>query len=211
MMRNFILGAVIQYLSRAINDWYLSCKYCSNSLPCRNVKPIDAVPRPKGLGLGADRSAALQAKGVKESAKGDKNEEDLTLKKGAFCMVTSGKHKDLYAEVSYLERFKMDILFGLIESMFTHACPQKPLRNKLTTHYICGLISDLVICKHREEYGHTWHWMSLLRPSVLKAPSRQPAVCYCVVVTAAYTNRGGRPGLPNCGFKQDRLTLTWNI
>ena len=35
----------------------------------------------------------------------------------------------------------------------------------------------------------------------LKAPSRKPAVCCCFVVTAAYTNRGGRPGLPNCGFK----------
>ena len=34
----------------------------------------------------------------------------------------------------------------------------------------------------------------------LKLPSRQPAVC-CCVVAAAYTNKGGRPGLPDWGFK----------
>ena len=39
-------------------------------------------------------------------------------------------------------------------------------------------------------------------PMALTAPTRKPAVCCCVVAAAAYTNRGGRPGLPNCGFKQ---------
>ena len=39
---------------------------------------------------------------------------------------------------------------------------------RLTVHYICGLVSDLVICKHREECGHTWHGMSFLRPGVIK-------------------------------------------
>ena len=34
-----------------------------------------------------------------------------------------------------------------------------------------------------------------------KAPSWEPAVCCCVVVAAAYTNRVGRPGPPKCGFK----------
>ena len=34
----------------------------------------------------------------------------------------------------------------------------------------------------------------------LKPPSRQPTVCCCVVVAVAYTNRGGRPGLPAWGF-----------
>ena len=33
---------------------------------------------------------------------------------------------------------------------------------------ICCLMSDLVNCKYRKEYGYTWHWMSLLRPSVIK-------------------------------------------
>ena len=29
-------------------------------------------------------------------------------------------------------------------------------------------MSDLVICKHRKEYGHTWHRISLLKPGVIK-------------------------------------------
>ena len=30
------------------------------------------------------------------------------------------------------------------------------------------MMSDWVICKHRKEYGHTRHQMSLLRPGVIK-------------------------------------------
>ena len=37
----------------------------------------------------------------------------------------------------------------------------------LTAHFVCGLMSDLVICKFRKD-GHTWHRMSLLRPGVIK-------------------------------------------
>ena len=33
--------------------------------------------------------------------------------------------------------------------------------------------SDLVICKYRKEYGHTWDWMSLLRPGVIKQQQQQ--------------------------------------
>ena len=29
-------------------------------------------------------------------------------------------------------------------------------------------MSVLVICKHRKEYGHTWHQLSLLRPNIIK-------------------------------------------
>ena len=39
---------------------------------------------------------------------------------------------------------------------------------RLTAHFTCGLMSDLVICKCRKEYGHEWHQMSLLRPAVIK-------------------------------------------
>ena len=36
---------------------------------------------------------------------------------------------------------------------------------RLTVHFMCGLMSDLVMCKCRKEYayGHAWHQMSLLR------------------------------------------------
>ena len=63
-------------------------------------KPIDAVARPKGLGLGADRSKQLQAKHQNGQA-GDNAADELTLKKGAFAVVTRGKNTDLYGEVSH--------------------------------------------------------------------------------------------------------------
>ena len=31
-----------------------------------------------------------------------------------------------------------------------------------------GLVSDLVICKFRKKYGHTWHRISLMRQGVTK-------------------------------------------
>ena len=34
---------------------------------------------------------------------------------------------------------------------------------------MCGLMADLVICKFGKD-GYTWHWMSLLRPGVIKQP-----------------------------------------
>ena len=60
-------------------------------------------------------------------------------------------------------------------SMLTHTYPPKPLRTlkrpsaitSLTDQFTCGLMSDLVICKHIKEYGHTWHQMSLMRPGVI--------------------------------------------
>ena len=34
-------------------------------------------------------------------------------------------------------------------------------------HFTCGLMSALVICQQRKEYGHTLHWMALLIPGVI--------------------------------------------
>ena len=60
------------------------------------------MPRLKGLGLGADKSLALQAKAWKGGKKsGQGSEEDLQMKKGAYCLVTGGKYKDLYGMVSW--------------------------------------------------------------------------------------------------------------
>ena len=33
-------------------------------------------------------------------------------------------------------------------------------------HFTFGLMSALVNCKLRKEYGHTWRWISLLKPGV---------------------------------------------
>ena len=39
---------------------------------------------------------------------------------------------------------------------------------RLTINFTYDLMPELVTCKHRTEYGHTWHWMSWLRLGVLK-------------------------------------------
>lgn len=51
----------------------------------KHVKPVEPHLRPKGMGLGADRSALLQAQGqkAKQYKPGDKREEEpLQLRKG---------------------------------------------------------------------------------------------------------------------------------
>ena len=67
--------------------------------------------------------------------------------------------------------------------MLTHIYPHKPQRKievtickitRLTAHFMCGLMSDLLICKFIETYGHTWHRMSLLRPGVIKPYETKP-------------------------------------
>ncbi len=62
------------------------------------IKPVDAVLRPKGMGLGADRSLARQA-ADKDDSQESKDKEQLDMKKGAYCVVTTGKHRDLYGVV----------------------------------------------------------------------------------------------------------------
>ncbi len=61
------------------------------------------MPRPKGLGLGADRSSQKQAKHTSDGAAegGEKDEkQELVMKAGTHCQVTSGKHNDKYGIVS---------------------------------------------------------------------------------------------------------------
>ena len=58
-------------------------------------------------------------------------------------------------------------------SIYTHLHPKGILKwpyanTTLTAHFMCGLMSDLAICKFKKKYGHTWHRMSLLRPGVIK-------------------------------------------
>ena len=66
------------------------------------IAPIQAVARPKGLGLGADRSTLLQKNG--EAKAGITNdEENLVLEKGAYCLIMKGRHKDLYGVVSLVK------------------------------------------------------------------------------------------------------------
>ena len=50
------------------------------------------------MGLGADKSKMLQAKGNTKT-KDDKNEEDLEWKTDSYCIVELGKHEGLYGQV----------------------------------------------------------------------------------------------------------------
>ena len=72
------------------------------------MKPIENQLRPKGLGLGADRSAVkdLEPSGPRRPPKpGEEKEEPLVLGPGGFVLVESGAHKDLYGKVSCVGLF----------------------------------------------------------------------------------------------------------
>ncbi|XP_064813308.1 G-patch domain and KOW motifs-containing protein-like isoform X1 [Oncorhynchus masou masou] len=69
----------------------------------QDVKPIEHQLRPKGLGLGADRSAIrdLEPSRPRRPPKpGDeRKEETLVLGPGGHVLVESGAHKDLYGKI----------------------------------------------------------------------------------------------------------------
>lgn len=77
-------------------------------LPVRDVKPIEHQLRPKGLGLGADRSAirdlepGVPKRPPKPGDEKGKEEEALVLGPGGCVQVLAGAHKDLYGKVSGL-------------------------------------------------------------------------------------------------------------
>ncbi|XP_034027412.1 G-patch domain and KOW motifs-containing protein [Thalassophryne amazonica] len=70
----------------------------------QDVKPIECQLRPKGLGLGADRSIIkdLEPNRHRRPPKpGEEQvkEEELVLGPGGFVLVESGAHKDLYGKI----------------------------------------------------------------------------------------------------------------
>lgn len=61
------------------------------------VTPVEAVLRPKGLGLGADKNA------LQKTVESEPSEEKLELLKNAYVLVTGGPHKGLYGQVEGLD------------------------------------------------------------------------------------------------------------
>ena len=87
--------------------------------------------------------------------------------------------------------------------MLAHTYPHKPLRKesetmnyaitRLTAYLMCGLMSNLVICKFWKKHGHTWHRMSLLRPGVIKQRKPKPI------------HYQGRQWRTECGYRYQTL------
>ena len=75
-----------------------------------DVKCIDPVMRPKGLGLGATRPKKASETGKVEK---DEDGEELVLKKGAHALVLSGSHRKLYGKVEGLDEESARIFLKL--------------------------------------------------------------------------------------------------
>ncbi|XP_074645657.1 G-patch domain and KOW motifs-containing protein-like [Tubulanus polymorphus] len=69
------------------------------------IAPVNAVLRPKGLGLGASAAVLNESrkKNNKHNNKSSKEDEELKLCKGAYCLIGSGKHTDLYGQVEGID------------------------------------------------------------------------------------------------------------
>ncbi|XP_059172285.1 G-patch domain and KOW motifs-containing protein-like [Physella acuta] len=79
------------------------------------VAPVQALLRPKGLGLGADKSnTGSDKKATQESVVNA--EEDRELKKNSHCMILSGVNKDLYGIVEGLDEDNARVLIKLTVS-----------------------------------------------------------------------------------------------
>ena len=76
-----------------------------------------------------------------------------------ICPVYSCKFMNTFSDWGY---------FMWLHSFLFPYIPHKPMTmcNHQADHFMCGLMSDLVICKYRKEYGHVWHRISFLRPCV---------------------------------------------
>ena len=70
------------------------------------MKPLVPVVRPKGLGLGADKSILLQTSNTKQKHHSKTTQEDeLVLKCGSYCMLLGGNHDGLYGTVRFSSLF----------------------------------------------------------------------------------------------------------
>ncbi|XP_032377356.1 G-patch domain and KOW motifs-containing protein isoform X1 [Etheostoma spectabile] len=74
----------------------------------QHVKPIEHQLRPKGLGLGADRSAIKDLEPTRHKrppkpGEEREKEEELVMGPGGCVLVESGAHKDLYGKIEGLD------------------------------------------------------------------------------------------------------------
>ncbi|XP_010888977.2 G-patch domain and KOW motifs-containing protein [Esox lucius] len=105
----------------------------------QDVKPIEHQLRPKGLGLGADRSAIrdLEPSGPRRPPKpGDEQkEETLVLGPGGYVLVESGAHKDLYGKIEGVDPDNARVVVKLAIGSKTVTISQYALKLVAHTEY----------------------------------------------------------------------------
>ncbi|XP_076022202.1 G-patch domain and KOW motifs-containing protein [Genypterus blacodes] len=84
----------------------------------QDVKPIEHAIRPKGLGLGADRSAIRDLEPSRnrrppKCGEEREKEEELMLGTGSCVLVESGAHKELYGKVEGIDADNARVLVKL--------------------------------------------------------------------------------------------------
>ncbi|MEQ2197978.1 hypothetical protein XENOCAPTIV_005943, partial [Xenoophorus captivus] len=84
----------------------------------QDVKPIEHQLRPKGLGLGADRSAIKDLEPSKrrrppKPGEEQAKEEELVMAPGGFVLMESGAHKELYGKIEGVDADNARVLVKL--------------------------------------------------------------------------------------------------
>lgn len=80
----------------------------------KSIAPIEAVLRPKGLGLGADRSQATKLNESKQIPANSKEKDDhLLMKKDTCCVVLKGIHADLYGVIEGIDEDNARVIIKL--------------------------------------------------------------------------------------------------
>ncbi|GAB1609063.1 G-patch domain and KOW motifs-containing protein-like [Argonauta hians] len=95
------------------------------------VTPADVVLRPKGMGLGADKSAVKQLNHNKNhhKKKGDDDDDSpLVLKNGSHCVVEKGASKGLYGTVIGIDEDNARVLVKLSINSNTITVSQYTIR-----------------------------------------------------------------------------------
>ncbi|CAI9740198.1 G-patch domain and KOW motifs-containing protein-like [Octopus vulgaris] len=93
------------------------------------VNPTDVVIRPKGMGLGADKSAVKQLNHNKGGhQKKDSDDSPLVLKTGSHCVVEKGSSKGLYGTVVGVDEDNARVLVKLSINSNTITVSQYTLR-----------------------------------------------------------------------------------